>query len=267
MRSTSSAPSEATAGRAPRVALGQEAGELVGVLTVQRLVGREQDVEQAVVLGLAAVSARAADGVVQAAGQLEAQPVQTTPSRKVAEHRLVRPAPTSASRRCGTSPCTSCSSSTAAAMSSRPSRLRLTEADLDDDGTSGRGRASASRPTSRARRRDEDPVVRHAAYVRASTSVRRGLPGRTTRPTSSGCSVRGSAAASGRELVRRRGGHEQRTDVGGIRPRAPVEVLAHGHVERGEARREHRGVVDEAVEERRERQALDMSRDCMLGGY
>ena len=36
-------------------------------------------------------------------------------------------------------------------------------------------------------------------------------------------------------------------------PVASVEVLPHGHVERGQSRWEDRGVVDEAVEERRER--------------
>jgi hypothetical protein len=47
--------------------------------------------------------------------------------------------------------------------------------------------------------------------------------------------------------------HEQGADVGGIRPGATVEVLAHRGFEGGEAGWEDRGVVDEAVEERRER--------------
>jgi hypothetical protein len=41
--------------------------------------------------------------------------------------------------------------------------------------------------------------------------------------------------------------------VHGIRPGATVEVLADRDVDRGEARREDGGVVDEVVEQRRER--------------
>jgi hypothetical protein len=41
--------------------------------------------------------------------------------------------------------------------------------------------------------------------------------------------------------------------VGGIRPAATAEVLAHGGIEGRQAGWEDRGVVYEAVEERRER--------------
>ncbi len=132
-------------------------------------------------------------------------------------------------------------------------RLLVTEADLDDDGDpGGEDLPPVVRPAELGGR-DEDPVVvaQRRRGRRASGAV--GLAGPHDETDLERCRQRPRVGCrEGRELVRRAGGHEQRADVGGIRPRAPVEVLADGHVERGQARREHRGVVDEAVEERRE---------------
>ena len=134
-----------------------------------------------------------------------------------------------------------------------PASLVVAEADLDDDRDLGDEELSPVGRPAELGRRDEHPVVvpqrgegvderlHGAAGTHDEADLER-LPGRA-----------GVCRGEGRELARRRGRHEQRPDVGGIRPGASVEVLADGHVERGESGREDRGVVDEAVEERRER--------------
>ena len=134
-----------------------------------------------------------------------------------------------------------------------PALLVGAQTDLDDDGQAGREQLSPPvRPAELACGHEDAAVVTQAvdrveqrSRRAAGSHDERDLERRVGRAV-----VRGGEDG---ELGGCGGRHEERADVGGIRTGAALEVLAHGHVEGSQARREDRGVVDEAVEEWRER--------------
>ena len=136
-------------------------------------------------------------------------------------------------------------------MSSSPSRCACADADLDDDGDLEREHRAPVRRPAHLDRGDDDAVV----VAQRGHGVDRGLHGRAGSHDEAHLErLRGGARVTRGQacgLSRVGGRHEERAEVAGIRLRPPVEVLAHGDVERCQARREDGCVVDEAVEQRR----------------